>query len=161
MEFMLGEVLGLTRWSDPDAPNDPRFEPRSTGRRGHQVRLFVRATLLRAVAEPVNENVDQSDECSLAQGLVSARILGEPMSEAVARFLTWRIPQMDLCGNRPLFALGLLILAARLRSARIADQTLGILAEWVVAEESHYRQESSSDPRDPEPLAFGISSGSW
>ncbi len=143
IEFWLGEVLSLTRWSNPDKPNDPRLEPRLTGRRGHQIRLFVCAALLRAVAEPANENADQSDECSLAQGLVSARVLGEEISEAAARFLTWRVPQMELCGNRPLFALGLLILAARLRSGRFADQTLGTLADWVIAEESLYRQRIS------------------
>src|SRR5829696_9009521 len=48
---MLSEVLTLTCYSNPDAPNAPPFEPGPTGRRGHQTRLFACAVLLRAEAD--------------------------------------------------------------------------------------------------------------
>ena len=118
--------------------------------------------LLRAVAEPANENADLSDDATLAQCLVSARVVGEEMGKAASCFLTWRIPQMELCGNR-----------ASLRS-RVAhsgnapairpDRGSDTWENWrnaYWAEESLYRQESPSNPSDPEPLAYGISSGFW
>jgi hypothetical protein len=58
MPWMLSEVLALTQFSDPDAPNAPPFEPGPTGRRGHLTRLFACAVLLRAEAELPDEVVN-------------------------------------------------------------------------------------------------------
>src|SRR5438105_12750580 len=45
------EVLELVRWSQPE---DPRWKPGGTGERGHIMRAFCCAALLRAAAEPAN-----------------------------------------------------------------------------------------------------------
>ncbi len=162
MQSQLTEVLELIRWSDPEAPNSPPFEPGPTGRRGHQTRLFACAVLLFADAEPANQYIDNAHDSTLAQCLVSAKALGAEFSEAAARFLTWRIPRMEFFANQQLFALGLLILATRLRTGRIADSALGELAEWVIAEEALYRQKQfPSDPLNPMPVAFSLQSRFW
>jgi hypothetical protein len=132
----LREVLTLTRWSDPDHPYASSFEPGPSGQSGHQIRLFVCAVLLRAEAEPTNQYVDIDPESTLAQCLASARVLGTELSEAVAGFLTWRIPRMERNSEPLLFALGLLILAIRLRSGRFVESVLGAFAEWVLSEEA-------------------------
>lgn len=161
MPGQLAEILSLTRWSNPEAPNARPFEPGPTARRGHQIRQFACAVLLRAAAEPANQNIDCADGSTLAQCLVSAKVLGEEMSEAAARFLTWRIPHMTGCSEPLLFALGLLILAIRLRSGRIDEPLLGNMAEWVLAEELHARQAFSSNSADPAPTAFSVRYGLW
>ncbi len=83
------------------------------------------------------------------------------MSEAVARFLTWRISRQESGSESLLFALGLLILATRLRSGRLAEPILGTIADWVLAQESLERQEFPADPADPRPLPFSLQSGFW
>jgi hypothetical protein len=184
-----GEVLELIRWSNPD---DPESKPGGTGLRSHQMRAFACAALLRAGAEPENYYYDRpgSSESSLGLCLLSAKALGEEMSEAVARFLTWRILRMrnwshsesilflnglarfregePPCEPGPALGsdgarrpritkphlVGLLVLAARLRSGRIADPVLGSVADWVLAEESHYRKKFSSSPDKPRACRF-------
>src|SRR5262249_42852387 len=77
------EVVELIRWSNPE---DPTWRPGSTGLRGHQMRAFACATLL------LMEDIDDSADSTTAQCLVSARVLGETVSRAAARFLTWILP---------------------------------------------------------------------
>jgi hypothetical protein len=161
MDWQLTEVLELTRWCNPEVPNAPPFEPGPTGRRGHQTRLFACAVLLRAAAEPAHPFRDGAEDSTLAQSLASAKVLGEEMSEAAARFLTWRIPRMESCSEPLLFAVGLLVLATRLRSGKIADPVLGTLAEWVLAEEALYQRAFPSDSSNPKPIAFSLQSGFW
>ena len=161
MDWQLKEVLALTRWCNPEEPDRPPFDPGPTGRRGHQTRLFACAVLMYAEAEPANRSEDNADDSTLAQCLASAKVLGEEMSEAAACFLTWRLPRMEACSEPLLFALGLLILATRLRCGRIADQVLGNIAEWVLAKESLYRGAFLSNPANPMPMAFSLQSGLW
>jgi hypothetical protein len=161
MHWQLGEVLELTRWCNPEAPHPPPFEPGPTGRRGHQTRLFACAVLLRAEAESDirREHVEDS---TLAQCLVSAKVLGDEISDAAARFLTWRMSQMEECSESALFlCLALLILAVRLRPGQIDDRVLANLAEWVLAEELRYRQVYPTNSAQPKPVAFSIQSGFW
>jgi len=158
-----GEVLELIRSSRPDVP---ACRPGGTGRRGHQMRAFARAALLRAGAEPGNEDYDSASiaERSLGHCLVSAKLLGEEMSEAAARFLTWRIPRMEdnCCSDRLLFFVGLLVLAARLRSGRSPDSVLGTVAEWVLAEESHCRQIFAAGVQDnARHVLYSLRSDGW
>jgi hypothetical protein len=160
------EVLELIRWSQPE---DPTWKPGSMGRRGHQMRAFACAALLRAGALAENENYDgaSSADSSLAQCLVSAKVLGDEMSEAAARFLTWRIPQLQgyRCTDRLLFDVGLLILAMRLRLGRFSDAELGIVAEWALEEEARFWQEHREvflvPPVEHQSLGFGVKSGLW
>ncbi|HEV3165630.1 MAG TPA: hypothetical protein VGZ22_16505 [Isosphaeraceae bacterium] len=161
MHRQLIEVLALTRFCDPDVPNTPPFEPGPTGTRGHQTRLFACAALLRAEAEPFHVGVDTSQDSTLAQCLVSAKALGEEMSEAAACFLTWRISRKETCYEPLLFAIGLLILATRLRSGRLTEPALGTIAEWVLAQESLERRENPPNLADPRPVPLSLQEGFW
>jgi hypothetical protein len=149
LEWHPSEVLQLIRWSDPE---EPTHRPGSVGKRGHQMRAFACASLLRA-------NV--ADDATLAQCLVSAKAIGHEMNVAAARFLTWGTPQVTI-SERWLFAFGLLVVAMRIRTDRLSDFDLGVAAEWVLAEEKEKQQEFAPfDPFDPPPLPFGLSSGYW
>ena len=130
------EVLELVRWSEPD---DPAWKPGSPGTRGHRMRAFACAALLRAAAEPENAGFFDGENSTLAQLLASALVLGADAQEAAARFLTWRTPRMAHHEDRPFFALGLLVLAVELRGGRLPDGALAAAADWVVAEEAEER----------------------
>ena len=117
--------------------------------------------LLRAEAEPASQFEDNAADSTLAHCLTSACVLGEEMSEAAASFLTWRIPGMEAHSEPVLLALGLLILATRLRSGRISDRVLGSVTEWLLAEESLFRKAFPSNPSNPMPLAFSLQYGCW
>ena len=158
---MLSEVLTLTHYSNPDAPNAPPFEPGPTGLRGHQARLFACAVLLRAEAELPREGAQIATDSALAQCLVSANVLGEEMSEAAACYLTWRMSRQETGPELLLFALGLLILATRLRSGRLTEPNLGTTAEWVLAIESLERAEFPPNHAGPRPLPFSVQAGFW
>jgi len=160
LPFQLWEVLSLSRWHNPDSPNKPPFKPGPTGRSGHQIRLFACAVLLRATAAPASRG-DHADDATLAQCLVSAKVLGNEFGAALARFLTWRIPQLEISSESLLFAVGLLALSLRLRAGRLAESEIKSVAEWVIAEESHYRTEFHWDPANPEPAPFSRTSGFW
>jgi hypothetical protein len=88
LDWHPGEVLELTRYCDPDHPDPPPFRPGPAGRRGHQIRAFACAVLLRAGADH-----DCVSEATLAQCLVSANVIDEEVSEAAACLLTWEIPR--------------------------------------------------------------------
>jgi hypothetical protein len=163
MSGQLGEVLELIRFSEPDTPTPPPFEPGPTGRRGHQSRLFACSVLLMVEAEWSIEEVGISTDSTWAQCLVSAKVLGEETSEAAARLLTWWI----MAGREwrsaelLLFAVGLVVLATRLRAGRFSEPTLGALAEWALAQESVADPEFPPSPVEPRPLPFSLQAGFW
>lgn len=130
------EVLELIRWSQPE---DPGWKPGSTGERGHRMRAFACAALLRAAAEPPNDGYFGGENSTLAQVIESALELGPEVQEAAARFLTWRTPGMGEDDERPFFAFGLLALAVLLRAGRLSDDDLAAAARWVLAEEAAER----------------------
>lgn len=151
--FMLCEVLRLTMYSDPEVPNSPPFEPGPTGIRGHQTRLFACAVLLR-----MDDDVADS---ALAQGLVSAGVLGEAMSEAVGSYLTWKMTHEEANSETWLFAFGLLVLAARLRRGRFSVSGVGEIARWVFALESVNRANFPRGSAFWRPRPFSVQSGFW
>lgn len=161
LPWMLSEVLTLTHYSNSDEPNTSPFEPGPTGLSGHQTRLFACAVLLRAEAESPHEGSQIATDSALAQCLVSANMLGEEMSEAAACYLTWRISRQENGFESLLFALGLLILATRLRSGRLTEPSLGAIAEWVLAIESLERREFPPNHAGPRPLPFSVQAGFW
>ena len=144
------EVLELIRWSQPE---DPEWKPGATGTRGHLMRAFACAALLRAAAEPANRGYFDGENSTLAQLLDSALVLGADVREAAARFLAWRTPRMEPHEERPFFAFGLLVLAALLREGRLPGAALAAAADWVIAEEAEER--AAQDPGPP------VSSGGW
>lgn len=146
------EVLQLTVFSEPDNPTE---ESGSSGERGHRMRAFAGAVLLRGEFEGCAQGIA---ETALAQLLASARVLGEEMNAAIGSFLTWAIPLAN-DADRWLFALGLLVAAMRVHSARITERVLGETAAWVLAEEADWGRPFSWRERPPGP--FGWQQGFW
>jgi hypothetical protein len=156
MEWHPREVLELIRWSEPE---NAELQPGAAGRRGHLMRTFACAVLLRADAD---REVDTAVEATLAHCLSGTKVLGQGISEAAGSFLTWRIPTMA-SGERWLFSLGLLILAMRFRNDQITDRILGDAAEWFLAEEGDWKGKFKLryDPSDPPPAPVGLTYGCW
>jgi hypothetical protein len=130
------EVLELIRWSEP---SDPGRKPGRTGERGHIMRAFACAALLRAAAEPANCVYFEGEDATLARLIDSALYMGKDLSEAAARFLTWRIPQLDSDQDRPFFAFGLLCVGMAATGPSTDPAVLAEAAKWVEAEESAQR----------------------
>lgn len=169
MSRTLGEVLNLTHYCNPDVPELPPFEPGPSGLRGHQTRLFACSVFLQIKVDRPEEDAYLPLDSALAQALVSAGVVGEPMSEAAACYLTWRLTREGIeplllamrCHENPeplLAAFGLLVLAVRLRSGRFAEPELGEVARWVLEREWLERREF---PLDPRPQPFSVHSGFW
>lgn len=133
MGWVPQEVLELIRWSEPD---DPAWKPGSAGQRGHRMRAFACAALLRASGEPANALTLDVSNSTLAQMLASALALGREWQEALAGFLTWRIPEHPVNEDRPYLAFALLFLAVLLRDGRLDGDALAAAAQWVIDEEA-------------------------
>jgi hypothetical protein len=146
------EALVLTAFSEPNG--DIQRISGST-ERGHRMRAFACSVILRAEFEGAGGAMA---ETAVAQCLASARVLGEEVNTAVGSFLTWAMPLVHDAG-RWLYALGLLIAASRVPSRLFADDTLGEVAEWVLAEEDMSRGRSHGLERPPAP--FGLQQGFW
>jgi hypothetical protein len=156
MEWHPREVLELIRWSEPERAE---LQPGAAGRRGHLMRTFACAVLLRADSDG---EVDTAVEATLAHCLSGAKVLGQGISEAAGSFLTWRIPTMAST-ERWLFALGLMIVAMRFRNGPVTDHILGDTAEWFLGEEGDWRGKFRLhyNPADPPPAPVGLTYGRW
>jgi hypothetical protein len=109
MEWEPKEVLELIRWSEPE---DATWSPGSTGRRGHWMRLFSCAALLRAAAEPENDGYFTGEDSTIIQLVDSAVKLGEKTSLVALKFLCWRMQYRTLDEwDRPYFAIAILLLS--------------------------------------------------
>lgn len=139
------EVLELIRWSEPE---DPEWKPGDVGERGHLMRAFACAALLRAAAEP--GNLLDGENSTLAQLVASTLALGRDAQVAAARFLAWRVPMLNPDEERPFFAFALLFLAVLLRAERLSDQALATAGEWMIAEEAAEAQAQGDDVPTPE-----------
>lgn len=133
------EVLELVRWSEPDQPAS-RWDHKGVGRAGHLQRAFACTALLMAAAVPQNRNLLLGGEnATLIQLIASLLTLEETMQHAGMRLLGERLLALDLeDGDRPFFALGLLLLAAALPKSEPTQ--LAELAVWVLAEEARCRE---------------------
>ena len=106
------EVLELIRWSEPE---DSTWKPGSTGVRGHWMRLFSCAVLIRAAAEPENDGYFTGEESTIIQLVDSAMKLGQEASLSALRFLCWRMRYRTLDEwDRPYFAVAILLLSVSL-----------------------------------------------
>jgi len=131
------EVLELIRWSRPD---DPEWRPGSTGRRGHIMRAFSCAALLRTPAVPPNYDCLWGDNQTLAQLIESALILGDGLPEALASFLTWRFPLLSLTEEeRPFFAFGVILLALLISFEKFSPAEVEEMVAFVMQAESSVR----------------------
>jgi hypothetical protein len=161
MHWQLVEVLRLIQWSDPENPNRPPFEPGPRGLSGHQTRLFACAVLLRAATQPASGYDGGTHDSTLAQCLISAKALGDRMTEAVGSFLIWELCRQEMPLEPVFSALGLLVVAARVQPHPIAHSVLGSLAALVLVEESNQRKAVGWSSADPPPAAFSVQQGFW
>jgi hypothetical protein len=112
MEWEPKEVLELVRWSEPE---DPTWKPGSVGARGHWMRLFSCAVLVRAAAEPENDGYFTGEDSTIIQLVDSAIKLGAHTSLAALKFLCWRMQYRTLDEwDRPYFAIAILLLSVSL-----------------------------------------------
>lgn len=146
------EVLNLMRWSEPEHVTPPG----GRGTRGHLIRAFCCAVLLRAADEPETRGYIHAENDTLIQMIASVLYLGREATESASRFLCWRILRLPLWeGEYPFFALGLLLLRAALFRQGEEGSELKLLAEWVVREETRSRH-SSLMPPVSEDWLFGL-----
>jgi hypothetical protein len=140
------EVLQLVRWSQPD---DPNVQNASTGERGHTIRAFCCAALLRAAAEPANEGYFDGENSTLIQLIESALSLERGLPELAGRFLTWRIPRMRTDDEEsPLFAFGLLALAGLIRPQPLVASDVDELVSFVENVEADLRDPTGACTRE-------------
>jgi hypothetical protein len=132
----LSEVLELIRWSEPE---DLVWAPGGQGTRGHWMRLFACAALLRLAHR---HRGTLSGECeTLAQFAASAITLGKPVVQAAASMLAWRVLIWPGDGEtRAFLAFSILLLAVYLGGP---GRWLKSLADWVEEEESEMGEEQS------------------
>jgi hypothetical protein len=123
------EVLELMRWSKPGRDD---WTPGSPGDRGHAIRAFCCAALLRAAAEPANADWFEGENQTLVPAIESALHLGLGLPEAAARFLTWRFPSLPGHDeNRPFFAFGLIALMLLLRPRALSASEIDEMVDFV------------------------------
>ena len=107
------EVLELIRWSEPD---DLKWKPGSPSERGHWMRLFSCAVLLRAASEPENDGYFTGEDSTIIQFVDSAIKLGKKSSQAALSFLLWcKQYRESNDGDTGYFAEAILCLAVLLR----------------------------------------------
>lgn len=130
------EVLELIRNSHPE---DPDWKPGSSGVRGHWLRAFSSAALLRAKLPPYNYGGDAaSGEYSLIQLVLSLDALPIDFAAEALQFISWQLVHTDPERNDEgmLYgAVALLWLAFRLPQPP-ADVALVELCEWIVLREA-------------------------
>jgi len=106
------EVLELVRWSEPQSP---AWNPGSVGTRGHWMRLFSCAVLLRSAAEPESDGYFLGEDSTIIQLVDSALTLGQEASLAALQFLRWRTRYRDLNEwDNSYFAIAILFLSVSL-----------------------------------------------
>ena len=128
------EVLELIRWSEPNDPN-----PGGMGKRGHLMRAFCCAVLLRAAGEPGNKGYFEGENQTLVQLLASLKVLEPKYEEAALRFLVWRLDHIDVyVEERPFFLLGILLLCLKVRP-NLLDSEIDHIADCLVNEENTVR----------------------
>ncbi len=119
MEWEPQEVLELIRWSEPE---DRTWKPGSFGVRGHWLRLFSCAVLIRAAAEPQNDGRFTGEDSTIIQLVDSAMKLGQETSLAALKFLCWRMHyQTPDDWDRPYLAVAILLLSV---SLSLCDQEM-------------------------------------
>ncbi len=152
------EVLELVRWSEPD---DPAEKPGSSGIRGHWMRCFACAALLRLGAEPESPGSFWGENQTAAQLASSCLALGPEAAEAGLRFLAWRfgtLPRVQPLNeeDRPFFALALLLLSAHLFAPGDDPRRILELADLVEAEEGRLSACQEEEDRRSERWLLGL-----
>ncbi len=134
LDWHPAEVLELIRWSEPDLPN---WKPGGTGMRGHLMRAFACALLLRSYERPENRDKWLSLNETVLQLCNSIRTLGNPFLSSGIGFLTWcaeTLTPLDAELEAPFLNLALLSLAVE--SPNVADANIIALCDKIEAQVS-------------------------
>jgi hypothetical protein len=147
LDYQVREVLELIRWSEPEHTD---WKPGGTGERGHWMRAFACALLLRTAGAPANALYTDGENSTLVQLITSAFTLGGTLPRKVASLLTWRLGTLEDGEDAPFFTFALLVLATMLRrEAEIGEPALAEAARWVMDVEAAGR--AAADPCMPGP----------
>lgn len=117
LEWEPKEVLELTRWSEPEYAIT---KSECRGARGHWMRLFSCAILIRAAAPLEDEDYFLGEEDTIIQLVDSALALGPDASRAALRFLCWRLRYRspdEYDWKRPYYAVAVLLLLSYLETS--------------------------------------------
>ena len=125
-----GEVLELTRWSEPE-PSWPSEQIVALHRR----RAFACAALLRAYREPENRHSFQGQNTTLVQLIASLRALNAGLDQETVAFLTWLTPNMPESEQDELPYFGLALLWAGLAVPSVSNNALTELIDWIILTE--------------------------
>ena len=137
------EVLELIRWSEPDRPG---HKPGSTGDRGHWMRAFCCAALLRS-AGSADMGAYTSFNETVAGLVASLEALGVDLWNEAGSLLTWFVDRSASasCSEEDAF-LGVALLHCALRAGEVADDAIVALCQWTVdREEAAARQFPADD----------------
>jgi hypothetical protein len=130
------EVLELTKWSEPDAPDS---KSGATGRRGHLMRAFCCAALLISGAEQTDQEAIEGENCTLIQLLESLKDLGALFQAAGLSLVAWRLCHLtEKDEERPFFLLAALVLAIEVVKKH-RDEVLSELSRLLLDEEKLVR----------------------
>lgn len=147
MEWVPGEVLELIRWSEPD---DPTHKPGGQGIRGHWMRAFACAALLRAAADVENRDLREGWNQTAIQLIDSLGAVGSVFYEPACALLVCLIARFDSDDETEELAflgVGLLWLALHLRPT-VPDGTIILLSNWIVAREQREKENFGEDRTD-------------
>jgi hypothetical protein len=125
------EVLELIRWSEPDRPD---HKPGSTGDRGHWMRAFCCAALLRSAGASDMGAYTSFNE-TVAGLVASLEALDVDVWNEAGSLLTWFVGRTASasCSDEDTF-LGVALLHCALR-AGIADDAIVALCRWIAERE--------------------------
>ena len=98
LEWHPREVLELIRWSQPD---EVGWKPGSTGRRGHLLRAFACAALLKSYERPGNIGTWNSFNETAIQLADSLQALDEKLVLDGITFFAWCIKNLAPLGSGP------------------------------------------------------------
>lgn len=158
MPFEPREVLELTRWFRPD--DEPVEADR---RRGHAMRAFACAALLRASGEPGNADLCEGLNQTLVNLLWSLDALDAGDERAGVGLLVWLMgqlaPENRTAGtfdfqfeDTAFLGLGVFWLGLRMRP-RFSEAALIAVAEWISDSEQPGTRRHSTD--------YGLAPGRW
>ena len=137
-----GEVLELTRWSEPD----PAWSQEDIAAE-HRRRAFACAALLRSYGEQENTHHCWGENQTLAQLVASLHALDIDLSTQTAAFLAWLTPLLPAQNPEEYPYFGLALLWAALALPSVPDQALSDLIDWIILTEdeaaSRWRQRYS------------------
>ncbi len=154
MRWNPGEVLSLVHFRDPDQKYPDRDDENL---RGHIIRAFACAVLLRSNAEVADDNYHDGQNQTLVQLLASLPVIGESLQVEARRFVAWRI--QDLRGSyedAPFYVLALLVLILRTHADLTSAELQEIIDYLFVLERQIRLEFYYSMPEHSEPWLLGL-----